>query len=67
VTATPREPQAVPQAAVVDDDERDDGPNPVGVMLIAGFLSLLIFGGGIYIGFTANVNRWYDALKGMGL
>jgi hypothetical protein len=67
MTATPRPPQAVPQAAAVDSEERDDGPNPVGIMLIAGFLSLLIFGAGIYVGFTANVDRWYAVLKGMGL
>jgi hypothetical protein len=32
MNTTPRPPQAVPQAAAVDSDERDDGPNPVGVM-----------------------------------
>jgi hypothetical protein len=63
MTPTPREPQAVPQAAAVDSDERDDGPNPAGVMLIAALISLLIFGGGVYVGFTANVDRWYAALR----
>jgi hypothetical protein len=49
------------------EDEFSDGPPVVGIMLIAGFLSLLIFGAGIYVGFTANVDRWFAALKGMGL
>lgn len=59
-------PQAV-RVADVDSEDRDDGPNPMGIALIAALTSALIFGAGIYVGFTANVDRWYAALKGVGL
>jgi hypothetical protein len=52
MTATPREPQAVPQAAAVDSDERDDGPNPVGVMLILCAV-MVIFWMGAIVGFIS--------------
>jgi hypothetical protein len=52
MTPTPREPQAVPQRAAVDSDERDDGPNPVGIMLILGAV-MVIFWVGAIVGFIS--------------
>jgi hypothetical protein len=52
MTVEPRQPQAVPQAAAVDSDERDDGPNPVGIMLILGAV-MVIFWVGAVVGFIS--------------
>jgi hypothetical protein len=58
MTATPREPQAVPQA---DDDERDDGPNPVGVMGILSVAFVLVYVG-VMLGLMTRIDQWAWAL-----
>lgn len=61
----PRQPQAVPQDSAVDsDDERDDGPDPLGVMLLLCLGMALLIGVGLMLMSFAQIDRlvWASGL-----
>lgn len=51
------------QATRTDSAERDDGPDAMGVVLWLAIAAMLVFGAGVYVGFSANVDAWYVALR----